>query len=103
MDDLAAAAVFLMQHYDEPEIINVGTGQDITIKDLAALIATTTGYEGQLVFDTTKPDGTPRKLLDVSKLTALGWTARISLARGVASTYEWFLNNVESARLATAT
>ena len=102
VDDLAAAAVFLMQHYDEPGIINVGTGQDSTIAELAQLIARIVGYSGNLVFDAAKPDGTPRKLLDVTRLSNLGWRASISLENGIRSTYNWFLENIGSARLAAA-
>ncbi|MBV9157141.1 MAG: GDP-L-fucose synthase [Acidobacteriaceae bacterium] len=101
VDDLASAAVFLMQRYDQPEIINVGTGEDITIADLARLIAQRVGYRGKLVFDTSKPDGTPRKLLDVSRLHALGWRHSIELEDGIGSTYEWFLHHVEPGRLVT--
>ena len=100
VDDLARAAVFLMQEYDESEIINVGTGQDVTIAELAQCVAECAGYKGRLVFDTSKPDGTPRKLLDLSRLRALGWQASIPLEDGIRSTYEWFLNHFESARLA---
>jgi len=99
VDDLAAASVFLMQNYDEPEIVNVGTGEDITISELAHLVAGSVGFKGQLVFDTSKPDGAPRKLLDVSRLHKLGWRHRTPLQEGVRSTYAWFLENVESARL----
>jgi len=99
VDDLAAASVFLMQNYDEPEIVNVGTGEDITISELAHLVAGSVGFKGQLVFDTSKPDGAPRKLLDVSRLHNLGWRHRTLLQEGVRSTYAWFLENVESARL----
>jgi GDP-L-fucose synthase len=91
VDDLAGAAVFLMLHYDDPGIINVGVGSDVTIRELAQLICRVTGFEGRLVFDTTKPDGTPRKLLDVSRLSGLGWRARIGLEEGIADTYRWFL------------
>lgn len=101
VDDLAAASVFLMQHYDEPGIVNVGTGEDVTISELARLVAETVGFDGRLVFDPSKPDGTPRKLLDVSKLHKLGWHHSTSLQEGIRSTYEWFLSNVESARLVT--
>jgi len=90
VDDLADACVFLMHHYHENEIINIGTGQDATIKQIAELIKETVDYKGEIVFDTTKPDGTLRKLLDVSKLKALGWQARIPLKEGLASTYEWY-------------
>ena len=102
VDDLAAAAVFLMQHYDEAEIVNVGTGKDISIAELACLVARTVGYNGKLRFDRSKPDGTPRKLLDVSRLHALGWRHSIELEDGVRTTYEWFLKNVESARLVSS-
>ncbi len=93
VDDLADAAVFLMENYDSDEIINVGTGEDLTIRELAEMIARVTGYQGRLVFDSSKPDGTPRKLLDVSKLHALGWKARIPLEEGISRTYEWYLKN----------
>jgi GDP-L-fucose synthase len=99
-DDLASAAVFLMQHYSESEIINVGTGEDVTIAELAHLVSAVIGYKGKLAFDTTKPDGTPRKLLDVSRLHALGWRHKITLADGIQSTYDWYLQNASSARLA---
>jgi len=91
VDDLADAAVFLMRRYDDPEIINVGTGQEVSIRELADLIQRVTGFVGRMVFDASKPDGTPRKLLDVSRLTALGWRARIGLEEGIASTYKWYL------------
>jgi GDP-L-fucose synthase len=99
VDDLAAAAVFLMQHYDEPEIVNVGTGEDVTIRKLGELVARAVGYQGKLVFDISKPDGTPRKLLDVSRLHALGGRHSISLEHGIRSTYDWFLKNIGAARL----
>lgn len=98
-DDLASAAVYLMQHYNEGEIINVGAGEDVTIAELAGLVSQAVGFKGTLAFDTTKPDGTPRKLLDVSRLHALGWRHRIPLAEGIRSTYDWYLQNAESARL----
>ena len=87
VDDLADATLYLMQHYDEGEIVNIGAGQDIAIRDLAELIANVVGYSGQLVFDPAKPDGTPRKLLDVSRLTNLGWSARVGLREGIAAAY----------------
>ena len=87
-DDLADACVFLMETYNEPGLINIGTGKDISIKELAELVKAITGFEGQIVFDASKPDGTPRKLMDVSKLTAKGWTASISLQEGIAQTYQ---------------
>lgn len=99
VDDLAAAAVFLMQQYEQPDIINVGFGEDTTIAELAQLVSRITGYTGRLTFDASKPDGTPRKLLDSSRLKALGWRPSISLEDGIRSTYSWFLENVESARL----
>jgi GDP-L-fucose synthase len=91
VDDFADAAVFLMLHYDEEAIINVGAGEDITIQELTELIRTVTGYSGRITFDSSKPDGTPRKLLDVSRLQALGWHARIRLQQGLRDTYEWFV------------
>ncbi len=90
VDDLADACVFLMQRYEGELALNVGVGDDVTIRELAELIAGVVGFEGKLRFDASKPDGTPRKLLDVSRLHALGWRARISLEKGVADTYEWF-------------
>ncbi|HKV48441.1 MAG TPA: GDP-L-fucose synthase [Candidatus Acidoferrales bacterium] len=97
VDDLADACVFLMQTYDQPEIINVGTGEDVTIHELAELIAEITGFRGRIVQDTSKPDGTPRKLLDVSRLNALGWRARIALREGLEQTYRWFTNHIANA------
>ena len=91
VDDLADAAHFLMLNYDEPEIINVGAGTDISIRELVDLIVRTSGYKGKVVFDTSKPDGTPRKLLDVSRLSVLGWKPTISLDEGIASTYRWYV------------
>lgn len=93
VDDLASASLFLMQKYDEPEIINVGTGEDLTISDLADMVASVTGYRGRINFDPSKPDGTPRKLLDVSRLHAMGWRHRISLEDGLAGVYDWYLGN----------
>lgn len=91
VDDAAEACVFLLEKYDAPEIINVGCGEDISILELAELICDVVGFEGNLAWDTSKPDGTQRKLLDVSKLSNLGWRQRISLREGIARTYEWFL------------
>ena len=102
VDDLASAAVFLMEQYDGAEIVNVGVGEDVTIAELAGIVKRVVGFEGNLVFDTTKPDGTPRKLLDVSRLTGLGWRAATTLEQGIDSTYRWFLTHVESARLMNA-
>ena len=90
VDDLADACLFLMEHYQESDIINVGVGWDLSIRELAELIAAVTGFKGRISFDTTKPDGTPRKLLDVSRLTTLGWQARIHLEEGLRGTYRWF-------------
>jgi len=90
VDDLADASVFLMERYSSPEIVNVGTGEDLTILELAEMIGAITGFRGKLRFDRSKPDGTPRKLLDVSRLTALGWKARIPLREGIEQTYEWY-------------
>lgn len=90
VDDLAAACRFLIESYDSPEIINVGCGEDVTIRELAELICEVVGFAGELVFDTSKPDGTPRKLLDTSRITALGWKPRIALRDGIAQTYDWY-------------
>ena len=93
VDDLVAACLFLLEKYDSAEIINVGCGEDISIRELAELICEVVGFQGDLVWDGTKPDGTPRKLLDVSKLHGLGWRHAITLREGIARTYEWFLQN----------
>jgi len=92
VDDLASASVFLMQNYNEPEIVNVGAGEDLTICELAQIVARVTGYTGKIVFDPTRPDGTPRKLLDVGRLHAMGWRHRIHLEEGIRETYEWYLS-----------
>jgi len=91
VDDLADGVVFLMDHYDGAETINCGAGSDVTIKELAEIIKDVTGFSGTLVFDTSKPDGTPRKLMDSSRIAALGWKPRIGLKQGIESVYEWFL------------
>jgi GDP-L-fucose synthase len=93
VDDCAAACLFLMDHYDGEEIVNIGVGQDLSIAQLAGLVKRAVGYEGEIVFDTGKPDGTPRKLVDVSRINRLGWKAEIPLDEGIASTYRWFLEN----------
>ncbi len=93
VDDLADAAVFLMRRYEGEEIINVGTGTDISIAGLADLLLAVVGYQGVIEYDIGKPDGTPRKLMDVGRLSELGWKARIPLSEGVASTYAWYLAN----------
>jgi len=98
VDDMADATVFLMNNYDAEEFVNVGVGEDVSIKELAETVKETVGFEGVLKFDSSKPDGTPRKLLDVSKLNKAGWRAKTNLVEGVKSTYLWFLDNEESYR-----
>ena len=90
VDDLAEACLFLMNSYESSEIVNIGTGVELSIHDLATTIARVTGYHGRILFDPSKPDGTPRKLMDVSRLSSLGWTAKIPLEKGLESTYAWF-------------
>lgn len=97
-DDLADALVFLMRRYSEEDIINVGSGQEISIAELAREVAEATGYRGDLIFDGSKPDGTPRKLLDSSRIHALGWRPSIGLRAGLADTYAWFSNQTAAAR-----
>ena len=94
VDDCASACLFLLEKYNSPEIINVGCGEDVSIRELAELICDVVGFTGELAWDKTKPDGTPRRLLDVSKLRDIGWSRRISLRDGIARTYDWFLKNV---------
>jgi GDP-L-fucose synthase len=98
VEDLADALIFLLEHYSGEEHINVGVGSDISIRELAETIADAVGYRGRFVYDTSMPDGTPRKLMDSSRLTALGWQAKTPLADGVRLTYEWFLGNEEKQR-----
>lgn len=98
VDDLADALVFLMNTYNALDFINVGTGQEVSIQELALTIQSVVGYEGDLAFDTTKPDGTPRKLLDVSRLKAAGWQAKTNLKAGIEQTYAWFLDHVDTLR-----
>jgi GDP-L-fucose synthase len=93
VDDLAAACLLVLERYDSPEIINIGCGEDVTIGELAELICDVIGFDGELVWDKTKPDGTPRKLLDVTRIRALGWEPTIPLREGISQTYEWFLAN----------
>ena len=93
VDDLASACVLILEKYDSPEIINLGCGEDISIRELAELICDVVGFDGELAWDTTKPDGTPRRLLDVTKLHTLGWKPAIPLRDGIARTYEWFRAN----------
>lgn len=98
IQDLAKAVIFLIENYDSPEPINVGVGEDISIRQLAELIAEVVGFDGEIVQDTTKPDGTPRKLLDTSRLEALGWQPEVSLRQGIQQTYEWFLEHEDELR-----
>jgi GDP-L-fucose synthase len=91
VDDLADAALFLMLNYDREEIINVGTGEDLTIEELCGIIREVVGYTGNVEYDPDMPDGTPRKVLDVSRLKALGWSPRIPLRSGIEQTYRWYL------------
>jgi GDP-L-fucose synthase len=92
-DDLASACLFLLENYNNDSHINVGTGTDLSIADLAQTIAEVVGFDGEIQFDTSKPDGTPRKLLDVSKLSALGWESSLQLKDGIQKTYDWFLSH----------
>ncbi len=94
VDDLASACRFLLENYNSPEVVNVGCGEDVSIRELAEIIYRVVGFEGRLTFDTTKPDGTPRKLLDVSILKGLGWAPSIPLEDGIRRTYEWYLRQV---------
>jgi GDP-L-fucose synthase len=98
VDDLAAASLFLMENYNDPEIINVGSGQEVTIGELAHLVSRVVGFAGTIRFNPEMPDGTPRKLLDVARLTDLGWKSRIGLEEGIADTYAWFLQHQDSFR-----
>ena len=95
VDDMADACVYLMENYDTEDIkefVNVGVGEDVTIKELAELIGEIVGYNGKIVYDTTKPNGTPQKLLDISRLRELGWSAKIPLKNGIKQAYEWYTN-----------
>ena len=98
VDDLASACAFMMDHYDGGEIVNVGCGDDISIREVAELMKDVTGYQGEIVWDTTQPDGNPRRLLDVSKMSNMGWKTRMPFDTGVRNTYQWFLDNIDSAR-----
>ena len=100
VDDLADAAIFLMKHYDDSEIVNVGTGEDVTIAELAGTVKSVTGFEGDISFDSSKPDGTPRKLLDVTKIHKLGWKHNIELRNGLEKAYRWFEANQQDFRAA---
>ena len=98
VDDLAEAALFLLEKYDDDQTINVGVGEDVTIRELAEIVADVVGFDGTLVQDTSKPDGTPRKLLDVTRINALGWRARTPLREGITRTYAWYRHNLATAR-----
>ena len=98
VDDMADATVFLMNNYDAEQFVNVGVGKDVSIKELAEIVKEAVGFQGELKFDSSKPDGTPCKLLDVTKLNEAGWREKINLVEGVKSTYQWFLDNEESCR-----
>ena len=95
---MAAACLYLLEHYDGPEQVNVGTGRDATIKEIADLVAEVVGYKGETLWDTSKPDGTPQKLLDVSKLREIGWKAQIGLREGLESTVAWYREHVDHLR-----
>jgi GDP-L-fucose synthase len=97
VDDLADACVHVMANHNGNELINIGCGEDVSIKELAQMVADVVEYRGEILFDPSKPDGTPRKLLDVSRLMALGWRARIGLAEGIATTYAWYVSNAVAA------
>ncbi|GAA4556777.1 GDP-L-fucose synthase [Pseudonocardia xishanensis] len=99
VDDLGRAIVRLLDVYDDPETINVGVGEDVSIRELAEIVADVVGFRGEIVQDTSRPDGTPRKLLDVSRINALGWRASIPLREGIESTYRWFVTHRAEARL----
>jgi GDP-L-fucose synthase len=99
VDDLADAVIYLLMNYEDEAIVNIGWGEDVTIRELAELVMTASGYQGRLVFDPSKPDGTPRKLLDTTRLTTLGWRPKIPLKAGIESTYAWFREHVAEARL----
>ena len=98
VDDLADACLFLMKHYNQGKIINIGTGKDLTIQALAEMICEITGFQGRIVYDRTRPDGTPRKLLDVSRINRLGWKAKISLKEGIFLTYQWYVKKLGDRR-----
>lgn len=98
VDDMAAACLHLLETYDGPSQVNVGTGTDVTIRELATMVASAVGYNGEITWDTTKPDGTPRKLLDVSTLNEAGWTASIGLEEGIQTTVDWYRKNTFSVR-----
>ena len=97
-DDLAKACLFLLDHYNQPDLINIGCGEDVTIRELAETVCDVLGFQGTLEFDASKPDGTPRKLLDIQKIKSLGWTPKIPLREGIADAYRWFVENQSIAR-----
>jgi GDP-L-fucose synthase len=99
VDDMADACVFLLENYSGEQHVNIGTGKEVTIKELAETVKKTVGYEGEIVWNSAMPDGTPRKLTDVTKLHNLGWTHKVELEEGVKLAYEWFRDNVDTARL----
>ena len=99
VNDLAEAAVFCMNDYDSSEIVNIGTGEDIQIKSLSSLVSNIVGFNGEVLWDKTKPNGTHRKLLDITKISSLGWKPKISLKEGIEDTYDWFIKNIEKVRL----
>ena len=98
VDDMASAVLHLLEHYDGPTQVNVGTGSDLTIRELSGLVAAATGFRGKVEWDTSKPDGTPRKLLDVSTLLGLGWRPTIELADGIVSTVQWYRAHLQELR-----
>jgi len=98
VDDLADACLFLLREYSDPEIINIGVGKDLSIAELAGMVRDVVGFEGEIVYDASKPDGTPRKLVDTSKINGLGWQAKTALPEGIENTYRWFLDNVQNLR-----
>jgi GDP-L-fucose synthase len=97
-DDLADACLFLLNHHDQPDLVNVGCGEDVTIRELAEIVCEVLGFDGSLEFDPNKPDGTPRKLLDISKIKSLGWSPKTPLRDGIADAYLWFLENYAAGR-----
>src|SRR5437660_3562663 len=99
--DLAAAIVLLLERYDQESIINVGCGEDLTIKELCEIVMAVTGYGGRLEFDATRPDGVPRKLLDVNRIAALGWRPQVALRSGIEQVYAWFIAHGDSLRVSS--
>jgi GDP-L-fucose synthase len=96
VDDLAGACIFLMNNYNGPDILNIGAGEDMTIKELAEIIKKIIGYQGDIKWDDSKPDGTPKKLLDLTKIHNLGWQQKIGLEEGIKNTYDWYVNNIKN-------